>query len=68
MCGLKTPLPPITPTGPKTGSREGGATGKGSDLEEPAELGLVLASFLRWSPETSEDEGNRMPRACGLGV
>ena len=34
---------------------------KGSDLEEPPELGLEVASFLRGLPGTSEDKGNRMP-------
>ena len=38
------------PTGPKTGSSEEGATGKGSDQEEPPELGPVVASFLRGLP------------------
>ena len=33
-------------------------TTEGSDLEEPPELGLEVASFLRGSPGTSEDEGN----------
>ena len=48
-------------TDPKTGSREEGATSKGSDLEEPLELGPEVASFLRGLPETSGDEGNVMP-------
>ena len=52
---------PNCPTGPKTGSSEEEATGKRSDLEEPPELGPAVASFLRGSPETSEDEGDRMP-------
>ena len=52
---------PNCPTDPKTGSIEGGATGKGSDLEEPPELGPEVASFLRGSPETSGDEGDMMP-------
>ena len=45
----------------KMGSSEEGATSKSSDLEEPLELGLMVASFLRGLPETSEDEGNRVP-------
>ena len=52
---------PNHPSCLKTGSSEEGATAKASDLEEPLELGLVVASFLRGSPETSEDEGDRMP-------
>ena len=55
------PPAPNHPTGPKTGSSEEGATGKGSDLEEPLELGQAVASFLRGLLEPSEDEGNRMP-------
>ena len=49
------------PSGLKTGSSEEGTTSKGSDVEEPLELGLAVASFLRGSLETSEDKGNRMP-------
>ena len=46
---------------PKTGPGEQGSNGKGSDLKEPPELKLVVASFLRGSPETSEDEGEETP-------
>ena len=58
---FKDPPASNHPFGPKTGSGEEGATAKGSDLEEPPELGPVVASFLRGSPETSKDEGDRMP-------
>ena len=58
---FEDPPAPNCPTGPRTGSGEEGATGEGSDLEEPPELGLVVASFLRGSPETSKDEGDVMP-------
>ena len=57
---MKTPAPSC-PTDPKMGSSEEGTTGKGSDLEEPPEVGLAVASFLRGFPGTSKDEGNRMP-------
>ena len=52
---------PNCPSGLKTGSGEEGATAKGSDLEEPLELGLVVASFSRGLPETSKDKGDRTP-------
>ena len=55
------PPVPNHPTDPKTGSGEEGATGKGSFLQEPLELGPEVASFLRGSLETSGDEGNVMP-------
>ena len=42
-------------------SSEEAATAKGLDLEEPPELGPEVASFLRGSLGTSEDEGDRMP-------
>ena len=58
---FEDPPAPNCPSGLKTGSSEGGATSKGSDLEEPPELGPVVASFLRGLPETSEDKGDRMP-------
>ena len=58
---FEDPLPSTTPTDLKTGPSEEGATGKGSDLEEPLELGPALAFFLRGSPEASKDEGDRMP-------
>ena len=34
---------------------------EGLDLEEPLELGPEVASFLRGSMGTSEDEDDRMP-------
>ena len=52
---------PQPPHWPKDRVWWGGATDKGSDLEEPPELGPAVASFLRGSPETSKDEGNRAP-------
>ena len=52
---------PSCPTDPKTGPSEEGTDGKDSDLEEPLELKLAVAFFLRGLPDTSEDEGNRMP-------
>ena len=58
---FEDPPAPNHLTDPKTGSGEEGATGKGSDLEEPPELGPEVASFLRGSPETSGDEGDMMP-------
>ena len=58
---FENPPAPNHPTGPKTGSSEEGATGNSSDLEEPPELGLVVASFFRGSPETSIDEGDMVP-------
>ena len=57
---FEDPPAPNHLTGPKTGSCEEEATGEGSDLEEPPELGPLVASFLRGLLETSEDEGNRM--------
>ena len=57
---------------PKTQLSEEGSNGRGSDLEELPELKLTVASFLRGSPETSEDEGKKTPlepaiwtSACG---
>ena len=52
---------PSYPTDLKTGPNEEGTNGKDSDLEDLPELKLVVASFLRGLPDTSEDEGNRMP-------
>ena len=52
---------PSHPADPKAGPSEEGTNGKGSDLEELPELKLVVASFLRGLPETSEDEGKKMP-------
>ena len=49
------------PTDPKTGPGGQGSNGKGSDLEELPELKPMVASFLRGSMETSEDEGKKMP-------
>ena len=46
---------------PRTQPSEEGSNGRGSDLEELPELKLMVASFLRGSPETSEDEGKKMP-------
>ena len=46
---------------PKTQLSEEGSKGRGSDLEELPELKLTVASFLRGSPETSEDEGKKTP-------
>ena len=58
---FEDPPAPSHPTDPKMGSSEEETTSEGSDLGEPPELGLTVASFLRGSPETSEDEGDRMP-------
>ena len=44
---FEDPPAPNCPSGQKTGSGEEGAPAKGSDLEEPLELGPVVASFLR---------------------
>ena len=52
---------PSCPTDPKTGPGEEGTNGEDSDLEELLELKPAVASFLRGSPDTSEDEGDRMP-------
>ena len=52
---------PSHSTDPKTQWSEEGSNGGGSDLEEPPELKLTVASFLRGLPETSEDEGKKMP-------
>ena len=58
---FEDPPAPSHPADSKMGSSEEGTTSKGSDLEEPLELGLVVASFLRGLPGTSKDEGDRMP-------
>ena len=42
-------------------SREEAAATEGLYLEEPPELGLEVASFLRGLPGTFKDEGDRMP-------
>ena len=52
---------PNHPSSLRTESSEEAATAEGSDLEEPPELGLEVASFLRQSMGTSKDEDNRMP-------
>ena len=52
---------PSHSTDPKTEPGEQGSNGKGYDLEEPPELKSMVASFLRGSLETSEDEGEEMP-------
>ena len=52
---------PSHPTNLKTGPSEEETNGKDCDLEEPPELKLAVASFLRGSPDTSKDESNRMP-------
>ena len=52
---------PSHSTDPKTELGEQGSNGKGSDLEELLELKPMVASFLRRSPETSEDEGRETP-------
>ena len=46
---------------PQTEPGEHGSNGKGSDLEEPPELKPTVASFLRWLPKTSKDEGKETP-------
>ena len=53
---------PSHPTNPKTGPGDHESNGKGSNLEEPPELKLMVASFLRGLPETSEDEGKETPQ------
>ena len=50
------PVPSCT-AGPKTEPNQQGSNGEGSDLEEPPELKPMVASFLRGSLKTSEDEG-----------
>ena len=58
---FEDPPAPNCPSGLRMESSEEAATAKGSDLEEPPELGPEVASFLRGSPGTSKDEDNRMP-------
>ena len=58
---FEDPPAPSHPSGQRTESNEKATTTEGSDLEEPPELGLEVASFLRGSPGTSKDEGDRMP-------
>ena len=53
--------PAPCPSGPRTESGEEATTTKGSDLEEPLELGLEVASFLKGLLGTSKDKGNGMP-------
>ena len=52
---------PNCPSSPRTESSKEAATTEGSDLKEPLELGLELASFLRGLMGTSKDEDNSMP-------
>ena len=52
---------PSQSAAPRTALGEKGAKGRGSDLEEPPELKPTVASFLQGSPETIEDEGEKMP-------
>ena len=58
---FEDPPAPNCPSGPGTEPNKEGAATKGSDLEEPPELGLEVASFLRGLPGTSKDKDNRMP-------
>ena len=52
---------PSQSTNPKMPLGEEGSQGRGSDLEELPELKPTVASFLRGSPETSDEEGEKMP-------
>ena len=52
---------PSQSTNPKIQPGEEGSKGGGSDLEEPPELKLMVASFLRGLLETLDDEGEKMP-------
>ena len=52
---------PSQSTDPETPPGEEGSRGRGSDLEELQELKLMVASFLQGSPETLDDEGEKMP-------
>ena len=54
-------LAPSQSADPKTQLGEEGSKGRGSDLEELSELKLMVASFLQGSPETLDDEGEKMP-------
>ena len=58
---FEDPPAPNHPSGSRIESSKEAATAEGSDLEEPPDLGPEVASFLRGSPGTSKDEGNRMP-------
>ena len=58
---FEDPPAPNCLSGPKMDSSEEGATAKGSNLEEPPELRLEVASFLRGLLGTSKDKGDRMP-------
>ena len=57
---FEDPPAPNCPSGQRTEFIEEATTAKGSHLAGPPELGLEVASFLRESPGTSKDEGNRM--------
>ena len=52
---------PSQSANPKTPLGEEGSEGRGSDLEEPLELKLTVASFLWGMLETLDDEGEKMP-------
>ena len=54
-------LAPYCPSCLRMGSIEEAATAEDSDLEEPAELGPEVESFLRGSMGTSEDKDKKMP-------
>ena len=52
---------PSQSTNPKMPPGEEGSQGRGSDLEELPELKPTVASFLQGSPETLDEEGEKMP-------
>ena len=52
---------PSQSANPKTQLAEEGSKGRDYDLEELPELKLMVASFLRGSLETSDDEGKKAP-------
>ena len=52
---------PNCPSSPRTVSSKEAAAAEGSDLEDPLELGLEVASFLRGSMGASKDKDDRMP-------
>ena len=54
-------LAPSQSADPEMLSGEEGSEGRDSDLGELPELKPVVASFLWGSPETSDDEGEKMP-------
>ena len=58
---FEDPPAPNNPSGLRMESGEEATAAKGSDLEEPPELGLEVASFLRGLLGTSKDEGDGMP-------